>query len=1094
MLNWQENKNRIFLRLVSLIMLQVFILMGVAYPETRKKDIYNSYILQGMNEKLRPIMSSKDIGFKDRFDEVVKKSTTHPHFSLISRDNRVTKSGVLTTDQFEVNGKTYDIKEINKIKAEIRVLGTIECQNPNFKFVIRGSDKIDKGKLMEFLDGHRMIFRDAFMQAWYIPEEIDWDVILTKLFPDLKEFSVNHGVSIVFDSGFTINGEPWEGGIKKYEINNENNGRVVKGAEIVINPSLAQPWKQVRILIHEIIELKKIQELADRYPNLTIPGLNELVRIGYIDYLTLKTEIQTYEGKPMLSKEIEQLKGTYNEMQPLYEKNSEFINWVLKGNDPKEFAGNKVAMRERPGDTHKEITIILADRYDYMAGDNKMDNMIIINASNFEKMIKEKKEDVFIAELITSCMAEELAHERGAEVDDETERMLAKGCAFNTAQSIKEQGLEYINFLKRYGVDIDEQGYMGYLVQGAFRGKELNENMVSWLRAIAMPANEQRKLEKNEALARLYTTKQRIKLNLPRNYGDVGKPVLMVGEIYREDGRIEPVEKFGLRLEKDNEALTVIVSRSGAIMDIGSSGGRVWGIDYETTLIVDENGNSKAYFGKLTRSELISRGILIKGDIEEGKCSILYGSAIEFKGIGTWSCDGTEVIIATLDKNTAKEGFKRILQEAQLDERIIDSAIEGFFGDIDKITSALREIAVPYAMIKEMDFLDKDNVESVLESLNISADEQLQIFSLLGNLSKKQTGTWPFGPTEEAKFKIVKEANGKYIIFKFERIPENLKDKPGIFIDYRYQTIIPDPPGGTIYEVEKGGVIKQAQALQLKAPLNTVIVDVTPSLAYKIGNDDIMLGMSTRVRIGDKGRLFKADLARMEKGDKQIQLRLELRGQIKGKEQGIFYNIGLATKVFFSKGLSFSCEEIFEGKDVDIRGRIADIGDFESWHSEEKQRLLLYKWLRLLIELNVSINCADDLKGLFDEQIISPTPYLNVFSSLFLDTKGESLLKEYLNSIFEKNEEYVEKIIQDIRTVLTGYKYKGKINNGGEKLILSKWGNRDRELSKLSMVIAEVAGEVIYNEWRNLEFKKIDERRINKIQHVYSGRVCQDQI
>jgi len=67
----QGNKNRIFLRLISLIVLQVFIFTGVVYLEPYKKDIYSLYIpvLEHKNRYLRVPAGIKE----ERLEEAIKK-------------------------------------------------------------------------------------------------------------------------------------------------------------------------------------------------------------------------------------------------------------------------------------------------------------------------------------------------------------------------------------------------------------------------------------------------------------------------------------------------------------------------------------------------------------------------------------------------------------------------------------------------------------------------------------------------------------------------------------------------------------------------------------------------------------------------------------------------------------------------------------------------------------------------------------------------------------------------------------------------------------------------------------------------------------
>ncbi|MFC1667414.1 hypothetical protein ACFL0P_06100, partial [Candidatus Omnitrophota bacterium] len=137
------------------------------------------------------------------------------------------------------------------------------------------------------------------------------------------------------------------------------------------------------------------------------------------------------------------------------------------------------------GNLSQNITIVLADRYDYLAGDHRDNNLIILNASDLEAMIQ-KENPTFVTELITSILSEELAHERGAQGDVATEQLLARECANNTMTSLGVEGFEaYIGFIERYGTGLKEgYGYLGYLAiikttkingSGAFLVPALNE-------------------------------------------------------------------------------------------------------------------------------------------------------------------------------------------------------------------------------------------------------------------------------------------------------------------------------------------------------------------------------------------------------------------------------------------------------------------------------------------------------------------------------------------------------------------------------------------------------------------------------------------
>lgn len=114
----------------------------------------------------------------------------------------------------------------------------------------------------------------------------------------------------------------------------------------------------------------------------------------------------------------------------------------------------------------KEITIILADKYDYPAGDHRKNNIIILNAPDIASMIDNKEDPVFISTLLTSLLTEELTHERDSE-GNMTEEIMAGLCARNTVYNlaVNDKSLfRYIRFLTRYGKGVKGQkDYLGYL-------------------------------------------------------------------------------------------------------------------------------------------------------------------------------------------------------------------------------------------------------------------------------------------------------------------------------------------------------------------------------------------------------------------------------------------------------------------------------------------------------------------------------------------------------------------------------------------------------------------------------------------------------
>ena len=125
------------------------------------------------------------------------------------------------------------------------------------------------------------------------------------------------------------------------------------------------------------------------------------------------------------------------------------------------------------GELNQEITIVLADKYDYLGGDHRKNNLIILNASDLEEMLDKVEAGeiplIFFDELLTSILSEELAHERGAEGDADTEQNLALEAGFNTKKALESQPnpeplSDYIKFAERFGINVEsEPGYVNYL-------------------------------------------------------------------------------------------------------------------------------------------------------------------------------------------------------------------------------------------------------------------------------------------------------------------------------------------------------------------------------------------------------------------------------------------------------------------------------------------------------------------------------------------------------------------------------------------------------------------------------------------------------
>lgn len=151
----------------------------------------------------------------------------------------------------------------------------------------------------------------------------------------------------------------------------------------------------------------------------------------------------------------------------IVKERGEEISITFRGSNPKglslqyltvhPFILKDAVMRSKElyeGNLPENITIILADKYDYLAGDHKDNNVVIINASLLEKMLWNGKDYEFIRELITAALSEEFAHERGAGSDNATEKMFSEKCAIKSYREINLHGYsDYIAFIEQYGKD-----------------------------------------------------------------------------------------------------------------------------------------------------------------------------------------------------------------------------------------------------------------------------------------------------------------------------------------------------------------------------------------------------------------------------------------------------------------------------------------------------------------------------------------------------------------------------------------------------------------------------------------------------------------
>jgi len=211
------------------------------------------------------------------------------------------------------------------------------------------------------------------------------------------------------------------------------------------------------------------------------------------------------------------------------------------------------------GDFDEDIAIVLADKYDYIAGDHKDNNIIILNASDLEKMLAREEDPAFINELIVSILSEELAHERGADNNIAAEERLAEACASGTIGSFSDKQLrEYIAFVGRNTRDMEGQyGYSTYLTQ---KGEDASaRRLVENLPTIGRPPTITP--ESVEKGVELLKTQQK-KLTVPNLAKVMGVNKYSLWLAHRE-GRID-LNRHGFRVKKIAERDTVTDENIGA--------------------------------------------------------------------------------------------------------------------------------------------------------------------------------------------------------------------------------------------------------------------------------------------------------------------------------------------------------------------------------------------------------------------------------------------------------------------------------------------------------------------------------------------------
>ena len=544
-----------------------------------------------------------------------------------------------------------------------------------------------------------------------------------------------------------------------------------------------------------------------------------------------------------------------------------------------------------------------------------------------------------------------------------------------------------------------------------WHGEELTrDTLLEYLETLAKPINllkpyENELKEKGKYIARLYITKEKIGSEGPkRNQEDIGYPIIIAGEVYWNDKPL-PVEKV-----EELYGLECQRDEHGneLAVIVNEGGGRMFYLGQAMTVLINKNGRTKGiYFGNLTEVDFQRIGIWEDGD------TVLEGDTVQFKGAGAPEYKGRWVEKDVANRSNIKEVFKKVLREARVKEAEINKKIE----------------SIPDRIIKEG-----------------SQEEE-------------------FRTENDERFGIVNEDGNNFIFFQYENASIELRNKYGIFEgDGRYQLMSDTKTGVSKYFIEKRGM--EYQALIANAKLHTWIIKVMP---FSQSEGKIHYGICIRIGMGSMQRLDAVDYARTA-GESQGSVREVAAGLIRGNEQTIFQNVGINTKEFLLAGLCFSRLDLREGKDFNIKGSLADIGDFEHQENEEvkiDKINLIARWLRFLIEVNISINWNEAVSDLFVKQAVKPSSseYLNglldEYLTLFMKEEQKDLLMAYLNSFFGEKDNEVGRIIQ---------KEIKKIHFREE--ILKKWGSLNNKQSELSLTVGSIIGEIIYKEWEKLPRKE----------------------
>ena len=460
-----------------------------------------------------------------------------------------------------------------------------------------------------------------------------------------------------------------------------------------------------------------------------------------------------------------------------------------------------------------------------------------------------------------------------------------------------------------------------------------------------------------DSLANFFVEQAKKSTEEMRVYGKVPKQGQVVARVYKTKRKAEgwkreryqegyPIVIIGEVYDKDGRALPVeeVESLYGLEVQKGEDGkplqliirvggGRMVYIDQEMTVVADDKGNIKStHFGKLEREEI--PGL-------EATDKVLYGSALEVKGAGTSRFSGVTFESVTVNKERFLEIFNQ-------------KAVEGKWTD--------------------------DTKAMVLEKIDKKGE-------------RKQGGYI----TED--FYVRKIGEDEYIVITAKDVRDEFSGKTvGIFKDFRYQAGPVGAPGLALIDSEWLARGNQRILIENGAALNVVIVDMV-TLDKKIDPE------TGKAKIDGNGQIYRVTLGGRERTDvvdfvktprDLANIRRAFGAEWKDKSMvTMFRNFGKNTRAFLLTNLVFYLESLRIGKDVDLEGNIADLGEFlkvkEGFEDKDKQ-ILITKWADYLNKVHRAFE-----------------------GPMYTDRSVSPYFREYLLELFGGNEKYVDQVIEELQ-------------------------------------------------------------------------------